>query len=293
VLVYHGLALRTGEPDLELVAPHGAPLFEAQMSHLARLYRLVDAAELPHAVAQRRRGERFPAAVTFDDDLASHVSLALPILRRTGVHATFFLTGATLKGPFAFWWQRLQQTIDANPERLADLFAAVGAAPHTGAHGSALHDLGRLVEELEPAARVAFVEQLSEASGDPAEAGLPADGVSALVEAGMTIGFHTRGHDPLPSLDAGALSAAFEDGRAELEEVIGRRLTVVAYPHGRADDRVALAARRAGFETGYTGVAGPVRADDDPLLLRRLTPSYRSATHLALQIVRSLTGTSI
>ncbi|MDP9227052.1 MAG: hypothetical protein M3P18_25045 [Actinomycetota bacterium] len=76
-LVYHGVALRTGDTNLELVAPHGVDIFEAEMRHLARTYRVVSAAELLDAVARRRRGERFPIAVTFDDDLASHVSLAL------------------------------------------------------------------------------------------------------------------------------------------------------------------------------------------------------------------------
>ena len=62
-------------------------------------------------------------------------------------------------------------------------------------------------------------------------------------------------------------------------------LVVVAYPHGRADRRVARVAREAGFTAGYTGVPVPVRAGDDPLILGRITPSHRSGRHLALQMV--------
>jgi len=285
-LVYHSLGPRTGDREAKLVAPHGVDLFEAQLRYAAGAFTVVDAAELPEAVARRHRGERFPAAITFDDDLASHVSLALPILRRTGVPATFFLTGATLRGPFSFWWERLQRALDADPEQLAELFAAVGATTPDDPHPSALHELGRLVERLDPPARAAFEEALGDPADDTADVGLPAESVRSLVEAaGISIGFHTRRHHYLPSLDDQALAAAFEEGRRELEQLVGQRLTAIAYPHGAADDRVAAAAREAGFRVGYTGSPEAVRPGDDPLLLGRLEPSHRSLGHFALQLV--------
>src|SRR5207248_6598725 len=76
-VVYHSIALQAGEPEVELVPAHGTHVFEAEMRHLANTYRVVRASDLPEAVARRRRGERFPIAVTFDDDLASHLQLAL------------------------------------------------------------------------------------------------------------------------------------------------------------------------------------------------------------------------
>jgi peptidoglycan/xylan/chitin deacetylase (PgdA/CDA1 family) len=288
VLVYHGLAARTGDPEVELVPPHGIGLFEAQMRHLGRSFDVVDSNEMPRAVMRRRRGMRFPAAVTFDDDLESHVSLALPILRRTRAKATFFLTGATLHGPFSFWWERLQWVVASKPQRLPELFAAVGEEPPDNPRPNALLELARAVERLDPAARAALENQLGDPVGDEPDSGLPTDRVRALVEAGMSIGFHTRHHHHLPSLGVRELAAAFEEGRAELERVAGRRLTLVAYPHGAADGRVAEAAREAGFEIGYTGAPKAVQAIDNPLLLGRLEPSHRSVAHLALQLVAAL-----
>jgi peptidoglycan/xylan/chitin deacetylase (PgdA/CDA1 family) len=283
-LIYHSLAARTGDARTELVPAHGAELFAAQVRHLARTYRVVSAAELPDAVARRRRGERFPVAVTFDDDLSSHVSLAAPILRRAGAQATFFLTGAALRAPYAFWWERLQRVADTDPARLQTLFADADLAK---GETRTLHALGRWVESLAPEERQAFADSLRDSDGDH-EAGLSADGVRALLDAGMDVGFHTRRHDPLPDLDEASLAAAFEKGRDELEEVVGSRLTIVAYPHGRADERVAAAAGRAGITIGYTGYGGAVRPGDEPLMLRRLGPSYRSAGHFAVQVVATL-----
>jgi peptidoglycan/xylan/chitin deacetylase (PgdA/CDA1 family) len=276
-LVYHALARRSGDPEAELVAPHGERLFEHQLGFLARAFRIVDAAELPAAVAARRRGERFPAAVTFDDDLSSHVSTALPILLRHEARATFFLTGATLAGPSAFWWQRLQHAARAEPELVAQLCREQGAA--------SLHELARRVECLEPAELRAFEERLGGADAEP---GLRAEDVRALVDAAMAIGFHTRRHRYLPLLPEDELAQAFEEGRAELERLAGGPLTIVAYPHGAGDERVAAAARTAGFDAGYTGRPRAVRPGDDPLLLGRLSPSHRSAGHLAVQLVAAL-----
>jgi peptidoglycan/xylan/chitin deacetylase (PgdA/CDA1 family) len=281
-LVYHGMAPQSGDPRREFVAPHGAALFEAELRHLARRYRVVKASELPRAVAERRRGERFPVAVTLDDDLRSHVEHALPALRRTGVTATFFLTGATLAGPVSFWWERLQRVIDADRSRLQALLVEAGATTTPNDRPVSIQELARHIETLDPEARDAFAASLP--AGDPSDDGLRADGVRTLVQAGMTVGFHTRRHHPLPTLDDRALAAAFTEGRSELEEIVGGTLTIMGYPHGRADERVAAAARRAGFEVGYTGSGRAVRAGDDALLLGRIDPSYRSVGHFALQI---------
>jgi peptidoglycan/xylan/chitin deacetylase (PgdA/CDA1 family) len=104
----------------------------------------------------------------------------------------------------------------------------------------------------------------------------------------MAIGFHTRRHHVLPTLDDASLAAALQDGRAELETWAGGRVVTIAYPHGKADERVAAAARTAGFEVGFTGEAAGIGSAANPLLLGRHTPSHRSARHLALQIVAAL-----
>ena len=284
-VAFHSVAHRGGDPAVELVPPHGVALYEAELRHLARRYRVVDARELADAVETRRRGERFPAAVTFDDDLASHASLALPVLSRLGLTATFFLSGRSLEAPFAFWWERLQRAVDAGgvvPE-------PSGGAPSRVLERPEIHRLGRAAEELTRDARDRWSEALlAHAGPDPEDAGMRAGDVHALAAAGMTIGFHTLRHDPLPSLDDRELADALAGGREALERLVGRPLTVVGYPHGRADGRVAAAAKAAGFDAGFTTVEAAVTPDDDRLLLGRINPSYRSSGHFALQLVLAL-----
>src|SRR4051812_28793914 len=112
VLVYHALADRHGDPGRELAAPHGRAQFREQLAHLNRYYRPVRLSQLREEVARRRRGERVPVAMTFDDDLRSHIEIAAPELRAAGVPAAFFLTGSTLDGPKEFWWGPVQRAVD-------------------------------------------------------------------------------------------------------------------------------------------------------------------------------------
>jgi peptidoglycan/xylan/chitin deacetylase (PgdA/CDA1 family) len=207
--------------------------------------------------------------------------VALPILRRAGVPATFFLCGASLERPFAFWWERLQRAFDLHADEVRGL---VGGSA-LGAQAASLHEFGAIIEAMTPEERDQVSARLTHTLGpDPENAGIRADDVRKLASSGMEIGFHTLRHDPLPSLDAAALARALSDGRDMLEAVAGRRLSTIAYPHGRADRRAANAARQAGFEIGFTGERQAVGPESDPLLLGRLGPSYRSIGHFALQI---------
>lgn len=281
-LVYHAVALVQGHPSREIVPPHGVATLERQMRYLRRRYRVVEAGDLLEATRSRRRGERFPVAVTFDDDLASHVRLALPVLARSRTHATFFLSGASLTAPFAFWWERLQRAFDS---RIADLPALVGAPPDW----TTLTQLRYFVEDMGPAERDTVATRLAERLGpDPVAAGLRETDVQRLVRSGMTVGFHTLTHDTMPPLPDAALAEALRAGRERLEQVVGYPLELIAYPHGRADARVASAARGAGFNTGFTVEDVPTRPESDPMRLGRITPSYRSAGHFALQLVLQL-----
>jgi peptidoglycan/xylan/chitin deacetylase (PgdA/CDA1 family) len=275
VLVYHAIAERQGDATRELVPPHGVTVFEAQLRCLEAQYRLVRAEDLLPAVGTRMRGERFPVAITFDDDLASHAEIAAPILSRFGAPATFFLSGASLEGTSPFWWQRLQQAVDLGLD--------------VPVEGDGIREQAARIERLSGGERVALAEQLERQLGrEPADPGLRVEGVRALVATGFEIGFHTLRHDRLTELDDGDLARAMSEGRAPLEAASQHPLTAISYPHGDADARVARAAREAGFRIGFTGRYEPVVDTSDPLLLGRIEPTFGSLMRFAVQLVFAL-----
>jgi peptidoglycan/xylan/chitin deacetylase (PgdA/CDA1 family) len=149
--------------------------------------------------------------------------------------------------------------------------------------------MGLQVQSMQPAERDEVADRLAAALGpDPDNSGLRASQVRALVDAGFEIGFHTRHHDFLPNLEVAALAGALSDGRSELEEVVGRPLEAIAYPYGGVDDRVAAAARGAGFSYGFTCHPEAVGVGTDPLLIGRVDEVFESTGRFALRLVRRL-----
>jgi peptidoglycan/xylan/chitin deacetylase (PgdA/CDA1 family) len=278
-LVFHAVAPRAGDPDHEIEPAVAVERLDAVIGHLAGRYALVRASELPAAVRARAAGDRVPIAVTFDDDLASHRKHAAPVLRRHGAIATAFLCGATEP----FWWQLLQAAVDRRA-------IAEDALPHVdrdlvrGAlerRPAAAGRLAKVIEDLRPAERDRVAAVLAEAVPDGTTL-LGPEGAAALARAGWEIGFHTRRHDLLTTLGEAAMRAALRRAGA------ARGARAVAYPHGKATEREARAAREAGYVAAYTGRAEvlPDRTDDH--LIGRLQPDTSTPGRFALDLARAL-----
>lgn len=252
VLLYHRLT--EGEISGPQVVPSiPAELFRRQVEALAGVGRVVPLADL---LAGADRGTpRF--ALTFDDDYPSHVVSALPILRELRLPATFFLSGRSLHGAGPYWFEALERwvrerglsEVAARLEVPADLEAVILACEADEGLRRVAEEEGRDgVRHLEP--------------GD----------IGALADAGMTIGFHTVDHAVLPRLSDRELEEAVRAGREELAEVVGRSLDLFAYPHGKADGRVARKVREAGYAAAWTGRPRPMHPREDRHLLGRWEP---------------------
>jgi peptidoglycan/xylan/chitin deacetylase (PgdA/CDA1 family) len=274
VLRYHDIGDRDGDARHELVPPISRARFARQLAHLRRYYRVVELADLQAATAARHRGEPFPVAMTFDDDLAHHVTHALLELNAADAPATFFLCGSFLEEPRDYWWQRLQRAVDGG----ADVAALLGAGT--------IHRQGHAMEALAPDRRDAVAYELGRlATPMPRPELLTAEGARRLPR----IGFHTVRHDTLTGLDDEQLACALADGRAELAEVAGRPVNTIAYPHGGFDSRVLAAARKNDFVIGVTCKREAVTPGSDPLALGRYEPPPRGRLgEFAFDLVHTL-----
>jgi peptidoglycan/xylan/chitin deacetylase (PgdA/CDA1 family) len=285
-LCYHRVDDPGGNPSRELVPALASSMFAAQVERLMSRYELVTASELWDAASSRPARGRIPAAITFDDDLPTHVNVAMPILLRIGAPATFFVSGASLRSPAGFWWERLQRAWDAGAVdgswlRRSGLAPAVGAAD--------IHRVAAAIEAAPPADRRRIDADLAALAGpDPRDAGMRADELRRLASAGFEIGFHTLGHDRLPDLADDELDRALRDGREALEETIGSRMRTVSYPHGKGDGRVARAAGRAGFDFGFTAGGSVFEVGGDPLLIDRRYPAAGSVEDFDGDLTRKL-----
>jgi peptidoglycan/xylan/chitin deacetylase (PgdA/CDA1 family) len=291
VIVYHRVGPAQGDRTLELVPALDERLFAAEVRYLARRYRIVPPSRILECAGERRPGEPFPVAITFDDDLRSHLLHAAPVLRRAGASAAFFLSGHSLDRPRPFWWEHMQHVADRGGLHAALAGTAIEAIAPAGPPGPyELRALAERCQRLAPDDRAVVAERLSQAADeDPVGAGMPTEHVSELARQGFEIGFHTRDHHPLTTLSDADLERAMADGREELAAVVGRPLRMISYPHGDADTRVASAARGAAFELGFTARRRPVRPGDDPLLIGRVGASYTSLGRFALALAFAAT----
>ena len=212
-------------------------------------------------------------AITFDDDLPSHASDALPVLRESGVAATFFLSGRALHGLGPYWFQQLEAVLLAHGEvRTAALLGLKTVSPADGwvRHCDGDADVRRRISGLAadlPAARVLSREDLS-----------------ALGAAGMTIGFHTVDHHIIPGLDDVGLIGAVTHGRHELARAAGMEMRYFAYPYGQADRRSAAAVADAGFDAAFTGRPEPVRPGSNRYHLGRWEPGPLGVDDLLVKL---------
>jgi peptidoglycan/xylan/chitin deacetylase (PgdA/CDA1 family) len=94
--------------------------------------------------------------------------------------------------------------------------------------------------------------------------------VERVAEFGVEIGAHTSTHPLLPGLADDAVRRELEESKGDLERVLGRPVSVFAYPFGRFDDRTIEAVRRAGFLSACTTAPRLACLGDDPFLIPRI-----------------------
>jgi peptidoglycan/xylan/chitin deacetylase (PgdA/CDA1 family) len=93
--------------------------------------------------------------------------------------------------------------------------------------------------------------------------GMTWDEIGTLAQFGWEIGSHTRTHPHLTELDDETLAEELAGSREDCERMLGA-CDSLAYPYGWVDDRVAAAARAAGYRTA----AGLPDSHELPNLLR-------------------------
>lgn len=254
VLVYHRIVAHA--PSASAIVPTVAS--DVFRRHLAALTDVGEIVPLESLVGGIGRHARPRFALTLDDDHLSHVEHTLPILRSLGAPATFFLSGRALHGLGPYWFEVLESEIDARG------LSAVARELRIDAESP---DALALACERDRSLQ----GRLEDRAGEPGPR-LEHRDIETLAAAGMSIGFHTLRHRILPPLPPDELEADLVEGREDLEAVVGRRIELFAYPHGKADPRTAAAVRRADYAAAFTGRPSPVVRGVDPYLLGRWEP---------------------
>ncbi|HEY3496208.1 MAG TPA: polysaccharide deacetylase family protein [Polyangiaceae bacterium] len=284
VLTYHRFPSAKGATlfDDEVVDVSAAA-FDRQLGTLAQYFTFVGVNELC-AFAAGRPIPPNSLAITFDDGYLDNYEIALPILKRHGAKATFFVSTGTIDDRRLHWWDRIAYIVKRTaldklklsyPYEL-DISLADRALAQQRLlrivktyHGL---DLDRFLDELGVAARVAWSAQLESAFAERMI--MTWDHVRELKSAGMDVQSHTRTHRVLATLGPSALVDELAGSRADLAREIGEAPRALAYPVGNEIDTnspVRAALELAGYEVGLSNGTGAnlVDASVDRYNIRR------------------------
>lgn len=94
--------------------------------------------------------------------------------------------------------------------------------------------------------------------------------IDEMARAGFSFQSHSRTHSDLTKLTGIALTDELTGARRDLEDLLGRPVSYLAYPYGRYDERVLEITQSAGYTAAFSVQPGFNRQDVDRYRIRRL-----------------------
>lgn len=236
------------------------------------------------------------ASITFDDGYADNATLALPVLQKMGLTATFFVSTGFLDGG-RMWNDTVIETIRRSRDGVIDL----------DEFGLGVHQMADDDQRRAAIARVLRRlkyfplderEQVADAIGARAQGAMPTDlmmtreQVVKLHRAGMAIGGHTVRHPILACLDEEASRREIVSGKHALEDIVDAPVRLFAFPNGQPGrdytaQHVAMV-RSAGFVGAVSTASGVATASSDPFQLPRFMPASEHPMRFRAQLLRNL-----
>ncbi|UGQ46207.1 polysaccharide deacetylase family protein [Massilia endophytica] len=292
ILIYHRVLRRK---DALLPSEVDAAEFESQLQLLKSIFNVIP---LLDAVRLARAGELPPraACITFDDGYADNAELALPLLRRHGLHATFFIAAGFLDGG-RMWNDCVIEIVRRAPGGVLDASRlGCGRIPllSLADRQRAISILIGKFKYLPMAQRSVQVRRLAELADCvlPEDLMMSSAQVRQLHRCGMGIGAHTVRHPILARTPLARAQREISEGRRMLQGLIGEEVSLFAYPNGKPGidygrEHVAMV-RELGFEGAVStawGAAGPA---PDVYQLPRFTPWDRSRRRFLLRLAANV-----
>jgi len=282
------------EPDLLFPADMHAGRFDEICERLRVWFNVLPADE----AVQRLKAGTLPAraaCITFDDGYADNCHVAVPILRRHGLTATFFIATGFMDGG-RMWNDTIIESVRACPLPELDLSSlglgchAMGSIQDRRAAIAAL--IGKI--KYQPfEQRVAVTERLAQLAHVqlPGNLMVTSDDVRAMRRAGMQIGAHTMSHPILAKLTDSQARDEIGGSKDFLEQLLNERVGLFAYPNGKPGEDYAAhnvdAVRSLGFDAAFSTQWGASRTGDDVFQIRRFTPWDQTNWRFGLRMLNN------
>jgi peptidoglycan/xylan/chitin deacetylase (PgdA/CDA1 family) len=292
VLIFHRV-LPT--PDPLFPNEMYAARFDAMCGWLAAWFNVLPLDEAMMRLKSGSLPERV-ACITFDDGYADNYRVALPILQRYGLTATFFISTGFLDGG-RMWNDTVIESIRSCHLPSLDLSSLNLGIHHLASSSdrtTAVASLLPQIKYLPTKDRITITEHLAYF----AKAQLPLDlmmtshEVKAMRQAGMQIGAHTVTHPILARLTEQQAREEILGSRSFLEKLIGERISLFAYPNGKPGEdyteQTVEVVRSLGFDAAVSTHWGATGMGDDSLQIRRFTPWDWGRLRFGMRLLNNL-----
>lgn len=237
------------------------------------------------------------AAITFDDGYADNHSIALPILKKHGLPATFFIATGFLDGG-RMWNDTIIESIRLSPASKLDCSSInLGVYPL-----NSLSEKREAIRSLIQQIKYQSIQKRLELTADiadlaqakpPSNLMMTTKEVIQLHEAGMQIGAHTVSHPILAKINLDDARQEIQESKRFLEDALGERIRLFAYPNGKPDvdylnEHVTLV-RDLGFDAAVSTAHGSASFNSaDFFQLPRFTPWEKNKFQFGLRLLQNL-----
>jgi peptidoglycan/xylan/chitin deacetylase (PgdA/CDA1 family) len=272
--------------------------FDQQLQFLKSEFEVVDPKRMQDCLDNIQAGKTRRASVllTFDDGYKDNVENALPLLSKHSLAAAFFVPSEFIGSREIPWWDEISYCLKSAgqsrfaltyPRRLAVDLEAQGFA-------NASREVLRLYKDPTMLDSARFISDLRVAcQGDVIPLSFEQmffspDDMVAMQDAGMTIGAHGHSHQLLARLSAKDELQEIETATRMLQDVLGVRPRLFAYPVGSRtafSDRTQSVLKSLGYDYAfsfYGGINSTQTLDNFNIL--RVAVARQSGRHLRTQV---------
>ena len=284
ILMYHGV---TDDPEEHKAIlggiDHPTSVFEKQMEVLAREYHPISLDEAFQFANDGKDVPRRSVVVTFDDGYADNYHVAMPILSKVGVPATFYITVDCVDQKKLPWPARLRYALfTTRNSAWTDPEGTVWPLGDPQLRAKAFDRACECCCKLSGAEQDQFVaahECQLKAALSQGPLMMTWEEVRGTVKRGHIIGSHTLSHPNMAHINGEALRREMSDSKKILERELGTEVSHFSYPcpalQPHWNDRTVSVSRESGYKSAVTTNSGLTRRGDNPLRLKRISANKK------------------
>lgn len=289
ILLYHRVL---AEPDPLRPWEIAAVQFDEQMRILSRYYNTLSLREGLEKLEKRCLPPQ-AVCITFDDGYEDNISVALPILEKYKLPATFFIATKFLSGGI-MWNDAIIESIRNVQTSDWDL-RSIGLSQYSLLDDQqkvkAIYRLVNQIKYLPAEDRMHMVDKIVAKSQSLLPSMMMTEKeVTTLHRSGMEIGAHTVTHPILSNISPEAARNEIGQSKETLEALIQDKIKYFAYPNGYPTRDYSSIhckmVKNIGFEAACSTWWGAVTRTQDKFQLPRFTPWDKTSFKFMLRMTQ-------